>query len=746
MTPPLLHPRRPHSLAASARHIYAALVRTRPLAPQTRPQQTHASGIWGGGGRGVGMLVYRSVGMWAALGVGYLVGIVAGPIAGAAVTSSLLVAAVTSLLTGFCYTELVTSADQCSGQVYTVTYQLVGEAAAYLVGLFYMLINASALAALTKALSSTMDYLCGGKVERWVGTNLGHLPVTHEAPDFIAAGACLSVAVILALGLEQAGFLRAVMSGVTFLCLIFFFIVGGTHTEKDPAHLQTAFTSLGSSELLAGAAVCMVVYGSFYEAGRLVKSQRRVHRVLPLVVSVSTGTSFLAFFVLGIILTLMTGNVIPPEGAPLIQAMERRDVSWARLVLGCFQVVMLCLSLVEAATPLSRQLVSLASDGLLPPFLAVQCPRTSAHVHAHLTGGSLAAILALTLNHVLLLQVLATCMLVVHVVVVVTVLYRRHRCSYAGLCCVAVTPSSRAPLGYLHLAPRSSRQERTFHFLKDGLRVLPKQLGPRQQEGQQEEPGEADTHDTALLLANEYDSSESPVPKEEEEEEEEETKEEEEEEEEEEEDVEAAVREYREKVQVATLDRRNTEMPPTPDSARRALLLVSAVLASLTAAALMAIYTSTRQWAAVGMGVCLLVAVISVGVLSRQPAHPPTRAAFRVPAPPWLPAAALLLNVTLLMQVLGHTWPLMAMVGPAGIAWYLLYGMRHSQLGSPGGVGVGVTRGPGGETIRLQPLTPPPLTPTPLQAPQRPSILPHPHRPHQNYARLTQVDTVLISR
>ena len=66
---------------------------------------------------------------------------------------------------------------------------------------------------------------------------------------------------------------------------------------------------------------------------------------------------------------------------------------------------MLCLSLVEAATPLARQLVSLAADGLLPPFLAYQCSRTNAHAHAHLVGGSLAAIFALTLNHVLLLQV-----------------------------------------------------------------------------------------------------------------------------------------------------------------------------------------------------------------------------------------------------------------------------------------------------------------------------------------------------
>lgn len=104
MTPPLLHSRRRQTLASSARHIYAAFVRTRPFAHQnprtsvTTPTPT--PGIWGDCGRGLGVLVYRSVGLWAVLGVTYVVGIVAGPIAGPAVSSSLLVAAVTSLLTG----------------------------------------------------------------------------------------------------------------------------------------------------------------------------------------------------------------------------------------------------------------------------------------------------------------------------------------------------------------------------------------------------------------------------------------------------------------------------------------------------------------------------------------------------------------------------------------------------------------------------------------------------------------------
>lgn len=104
MTPPLLLPTRRHqSLASSARHIYSALVRTRPFPSKTRRQNVHTPtpGIWGSTcGRGLVKLVYRSTGVWAVLGVSYVVGLVAGPIAGSAVSSSLLVAAVTSILTG----------------------------------------------------------------------------------------------------------------------------------------------------------------------------------------------------------------------------------------------------------------------------------------------------------------------------------------------------------------------------------------------------------------------------------------------------------------------------------------------------------------------------------------------------------------------------------------------------------------------------------------------------------------------
>lgn len=55
---------------------------------------------------------------------------------------------------GFCFAELVTWNGQSSGHLYTVTYQLVGEFVAYLLGVLNTLFAAATLAAVSKALVS----------------------------------------------------------------------------------------------------------------------------------------------------------------------------------------------------------------------------------------------------------------------------------------------------------------------------------------------------------------------------------------------------------------------------------------------------------------------------------------------------------------------------------------------------------------------------------------------------------------
>ncbi|KAK3856870.1 hypothetical protein Pcinc_036839 [Petrolisthes cinctipes] len=807
MAPPLLLPtRRHHSLSSSARHAYSALVRTRPFPSKTRRQNAHTPappppGIWGWNtcGRGLVKLVYRSTGVWAVLGVSYVVGLVAGPIAGSAVSSSLLVAAVTSILTGFCYAEMVTWNSQSSGHLYTASYQSVGEFVAYLLGAINTLFAAATLAAVSKALSATMDYMCGEKVARFVSSNLGRFPLSDAPPDFIAAGACLSVAVVLAVGLEQAGVLRATMSVTSVVTLVFFLAVGGSSVSQGAQRLHHALHT-APSEMLAGAGVCMVLYSGLYECGRLSKAYSRPHRVMPQAISLAIALAFLAFFSLGIVITLVTSNDLPADGAPLLQAMDRADLSWAKLVLGCCQVVMLCVALVEAADPLSRQLVTLSSDGLLPPSLARPSARTTAPSNAHLTGGCLAALLALITNHVFLLQVIATSVLCLHSSVVMLCLYRCRRCPYAPLCRVAATPSSRTPYcpsrhhtpaTYQCSAPPRSRGERTLHFLKDGLRVIPHRVRPGSEPRQDNDdntntdsithtPQDTTTRDTATLLDHLHDPHASPpstppplahplgspshntlgtdVNRGDGDESDNEGSESEDsiapltDNDVEDDDIDAAVAQYKEQIQVATVDSGGVSVIPTPATARRAclamvVLLLAVVVASVTG--ILGWQDGNTHPALIGVVVVsLVVGVMAVVVLRCVPTLKPTQAAaaaaFTVPASPWLPAAALLLNVILLVQSLRHSWLLMTLYMLAAVCWYFSYSLHHSALATSHSRPTPLRRSHTSETINLEPLAPPHLIATLLQTTAQ---QPDSYRSHKSiFTRLTPVDTVHITR
>ncbi|XP_076042312.1 uncharacterized protein LOC143026179 [Oratosquilla oratoria] len=491
--PPLLPPRPGvlHAVSSWCRRSYRSVSRTRPIVTARRcssrtgggaPRPNPPPGIWGDCGRGLVELVYRGLAQVAPVGVTYVVGVVGGSVAGAAVSSSLLVAAVTSLLTGFCLCELVTWSGPSSGNAYTATYQLVGELPAFTLGFLNLLFHASVFAAVGKAMAATMDFTTGGKLAAFLRGALGTLPVSRAPPDLFAAGSVLVTTVLLMLGLEQSGFLRLVMMGSSAVAFLFFLTVGSLHTQPDETlhhvgnltHSYHHGLSAASSELLAGAAICCILYTSCYVMSARVKSHGRPHRSLPLATSLAVGLAFLAFFALGIVVTLMASTTVLRSGAPLLKVLQLREAPvWTRLTLGALQVVILCIALVEAALPLCRQLVALAGDGLLPTVLAHECRRTHAPSQAFLVGGGAASLLALLVDHVALLEIAATSVLAMNTLLVFIVMYRRHRCSYGSLCSVAVTPTSSAPYSYHRLRSNTQKQERTLQFLKDGLRVLP---------------------------------------------------------------------------------------------------------------------------------------------------------------------------------------------------------------------------------------------------------------------------------
>lgn len=142
-----------------------------------------------------------------------------------------------------------------------------------------------------------------------------------------------------------------------------------------------------------------------------------------------------------------------------------------------------------------------------------------------------------------------------------------------------------------------------------------------------------------------------------------------------EDDIDAAVAQYKEQIQVATVDS-SVAAIPTPATARRACLAMGVLLLAVVVAAMTGILgwqDGNTHPVLIGLEVVsLVVAVMMVVVLRCVPTLKPLQAAaFTVPASPWLPAAALLLNVILLVQSLRHSWLFMILYMTSGTLFSL---------------------------------------------------------------------------
>lgn len=228
------------------------------------------------------------------------------------------------------------------------------------------------------------------------------------------------------------------------------------------------------------------------------------------------------------------------------------------------------------------------------------------------------------------------------------------------------------------------------------------------------------------------------------------------EEEEDEEDIDAMVREYRERLRVAALTdgllAGGSLREPTSATARCSDFAVSGVVVALTVlSAAMELGSRLEGRAASACAVVSTLSAVAVAallvLLSRQPqaqSGPSLLhgggAAFRVPMVPWLPCIGAFLNICLLVDLLVSAWLLFLCWLILGVVLYLLYGIHSSTAASefplPAAPLVGSPRQPSPK-ISLQPLA---LQPHSIVSHIVPSHRSHP----SSQRRLAELDTVFI--
>ncbi|XP_065775541.1 cationic amino acid transporter 3-like [Muntiacus reevesi] len=398
-------------------------------------------------------LVIVGVGRMLRAGVYILAGAVAKYIAGPATIISFLVAALFSLLSGFCYAEFGAWVPR-SGSAYLYSYIMMGQLYAFIIGWNSILPLVMGTAGLARASSYIFDSLIGNHISQALQETFSlHLPYSLATyADFFALGLVLLMTGLLVLGARESILVTKISIGINILLLIFIIITGFVKgdlrnwklTEQD-YKLNTSgsrdihalggsgllgsggFAPFGFEGILQGAATCFYYY--FGVDGIATKGVEALnpHRSIPWSIVITIFICFLAYSGVSAAFTLVVPyHQIQPHD-PLPQIILR---SWWLPARYFLTIGTLCnfISRIHSAMFRMPSLIStMAEDGLLFRVLTRIHVRTGTRVVAIMSAGNLTGLMALLFRFTDLVDLVSVGTLLVYSLVAFSILVLRYQ-------------------------------------------------------------------------------------------------------------------------------------------------------------------------------------------------------------------------------------------------------------------------------------------------------------------------------
>ena len=343
-------------------------------------------------------LTLMGIGAIIGTGIFVLTGIAAATQAGPAVVISFVVAGTACAFAALCYAELAASIGGC-GSAYGYSYAAFGEVIAWIIGWDLILEYGVSVAAVANGWSGYFNNALTA-----IGIGLPEAltkgPMAGGICNLPAAGIILILMLLLIAGVKQSARLNA---GMVFVKLLTICVFIGVALFNVMPQYWSPFAPFGwfsyaeggkTVGILAAASLVFFAYVGFDAVSTAVEEAKDPKRDVPIGILASLAFCTVIYIVVSGLLTGIVPYKALNVSSPVAHALHLIGINWASALVATGVIAGLTTVMLVLYYGLTRIMLAIAKDGLLPPFFAKVRKTTQTPVQNTVLCGVIMAVMA----------------------------------------------------------------------------------------------------------------------------------------------------------------------------------------------------------------------------------------------------------------------------------------------------------------------------------------------------------------
>jgi basic amino acid/polyamine antiporter, APA family len=345
-------------------------------------------------------LTMLGIGCIIGTGIFVLTGVVAAQHSGPAIVLSFILSGTACAFSALCYAELA-GAIGGAGSAYGYAYSGIGELVAWIIG--WDLILEYSIATSTVAIGWSGYF---GKIMELLGVHLPNAlmnaPLDGGIANVPAMIIVLLLSVLLSIGVRESARFNTAMVVVKLAAVAIFIIVAAPHIHPAnwhpfiPARTIDADgqSHFGYGGILSGASLIFFAYIGFDAVSTAAEETIKPQRNLPIGIIASLVICTILYIVVSGILTGVVHYDQIDVKAPIADALKQIGIGWAEALISIGALAGITTVMLVLYFGLTRVVLAMSRDGLLPKPMAKVNPKTQTPVRLILGSGVIIALIA----------------------------------------------------------------------------------------------------------------------------------------------------------------------------------------------------------------------------------------------------------------------------------------------------------------------------------------------------------------